>query len=278
MSYQADVFEVLICSPSDVEAERALVRNTLHEWNDVNSTTRNQVLLPLAWETHTYPDMGRPPQEVIDEQIVQRGDLLIGVFWTRIGTPTEEYASGSVEEIEKYIDAGKPVMLFFSSMPVVSGSVDQEQFDELQAFRESCEKRGLLETYDSLDAFRRKLGAKLQLMTNRCDLFGSREATEAPTLPGLDDPQLPNLTREAQVLLVEAANDKNGVIIHVESFSGMQVSTNNRQFVDQADARSRATWGGAIDELEAYELAERTSDSISRITRKGYERADLLSR
>jgi len=208
--------------------------------------------------------------------ILPRGDLLIGVFWTRIGTATEDYASGSVEEIEKFIGAGKPVMLFFSAAPAAPESVDQEQIEELRAFRESCKERALFETYESHDEFRRKLNTKLQLLMNQDERFGGPVEAGSSAPPEWDEGATPTLSREAQALLTEAANDKNGIIIHVESLSGMQVSTNNRQFVEQADARSRAIWLGAIDELEAYGLAERTSEAISRITRTGYELADLL--
>src|SRR5438270_8352332 len=40
---------------------------------------------PLRWETHTAPEYGRRPQEVINRQIVDHCDFLVGVFWTRVG-------------------------------------------------------------------------------------------------------------------------------------------------------------------------------------------------
>jgi len=95
MSYKATVFKVMIASPSDVASERNLIREILHEWNVINSDMRKIVLLPIAWETHSSPEMGDRPQAIINKQL-KDCDLLVGVFWARIGTATGEYPSGTV--------------------------------------------------------------------------------------------------------------------------------------------------------------------------------------
>jgi len=88
MPYDSRTYRVLIASPSDVEDEREIAVRVIQEWNDLHSYNREIVLLPLRWETHAAPEYGVRPQEVINRQIVDNCDLLIGVFWTRIGTPT----------------------------------------------------------------------------------------------------------------------------------------------------------------------------------------------
>jgi Domain of unknown function (DUF4062) len=110
MTFQANVFRVLIASPSDVQAERELIVRVIQEWNDANAVERQVALLPVRWETHTTPELGRP-QEIINRQIVDSCDLLIGVFWTRIGSPTDEAESGTLEEIERVASQGKLVLL-----------------------------------------------------------------------------------------------------------------------------------------------------------------------
>jgi hypothetical protein len=103
MPYNANVFKVMIASQGDVAGERTVIREVLAEWNVIHSDTRKVVLLPIGWETHTSPEMGERPQAIINKQILKDCDLLVGVFWTRIGTATGDYASGTVEEIEKHI-------------------------------------------------------------------------------------------------------------------------------------------------------------------------------
>jgi hypothetical protein len=36
------------------------------------------------------------------------------MFWTKLGTATGVAASGTVEEIDRFVAAGKPAMLYFS--------------------------------------------------------------------------------------------------------------------------------------------------------------------
>src|SRR5579859_5410098 len=127
MSFEASVINVMIASPADVEQERTEIRAAIHAWNEVHAEERSLVLLPVGWETHCSPAMGDRPQEIINKQALERCDLLVGVFWTRIGTPTGKAQSGTVEEITSHMDKGKPTMLYFSQAPVRADSVDNEQ-------------------------------------------------------------------------------------------------------------------------------------------------------
>ena len=124
MSYLAQVYNVMIASPGDVQAERNIVREVIHEWNAIHSAQRQVVILPVSWESHSSPEMGARPQEIINKQVLDKCDLLVGVFWTRIGTESGAYVSGTVEEIERHLDAGKPAMLYFSGKPAYPDSID----------------------------------------------------------------------------------------------------------------------------------------------------------
>lgn len=157
MAYEATVNQVLIASPSDVVGERKLITDVIHYWNILNSLKATTVLIPVSWETHSYPEFGDRPQAIINKQIVEDSDILIGAFWTRIGTHTGVAESGTVEEIEAFIEAGKPVLLYFSSAPVAPESIEREQYDRLIEFRQKCEKAGLIGRYGSLGELREKL-------------------------------------------------------------------------------------------------------------------------
>ena len=150
MSYNSIVYNVMIASPGDVASERSIIRDVVYEWNAVNSNSRKIVLLPIGWESHSSPEMGSSPQAIINNQILDKCDLLIGVFWTRIGTATDEYVSGTVEEIERHIESGRPAMLYFSSQPVALDTVDLEQISKLKVFKDNCRSKGLCESYDIL--------------------------------------------------------------------------------------------------------------------------------
>lgn len=277
MSYRATVFNVMIASPGDVAAERAAVREVVNEWNVVNAERRRTVLLSVGWETHSAPAMGKKPQEVINEQILGRCDLLVGIFWTRVGTETDEYASGTVEEIERHVAAGKPTMLYFSSAPVHPDSIDAKQYDRLKKFRESCQSRGLYETFDSLGAFREKFSRQLQLKLNDDNYFAAAESV-ADALP-VQLPQAPNLSKEAQTLLKEASQDPAGDIMRLSYLGGAAIQTHGKNFVEEGSPRSLAIWDGAIEELEEHGLVEAYNYKREgfRVTRRGYEVADTIT-
>lgn len=276
MSFDAVVYNVMIASPSDVANERDIVRDVIAEWNAIHAAGRRVVLLPLGWETHSSPAMGTSPQEIINQQILGSADLLVGVFWTRIGTATSSYASGTVEEIEEHIKAKKPVMLYFSGAPVHPDSVDPKQYGQLKEFRESLRPRGLFETFNSPDELRKKFNRQLQLKLNQDAYFVVQQATVAAVIGGA----LPDrFSREALILLKNVSQDRHGTIQRLTNLGGTSISSNGQTFVEYGDFRGLATWEAALRELEEAMLLEATDygREMFRATRRGYEMADRIT-
>ncbi len=157
MARQVTVYGILIASPADVVKERQAIPEVIHSWNAVNSRRYGVMLEPVLWETHASPEMGDRPQSIINRQLFKDCDILIGTFWTRLGTHTGKAESGTVEEIEEFRKVGKPVLLYFSSVPVVPDSVDAEQYKRLRDFKEKCRGEGIVFDYDSIGDLREKL-------------------------------------------------------------------------------------------------------------------------
>jgi hypothetical protein len=278
MSYVAKTFNVMIASPGDVASERSIIRDVVYEWNAVHSSTRKIVLLPIGWESHSSPEMGASPQAIINNQILDKCDLMVGVFWTRIGTATDEYASGTVEEIERHIEAGKPAMLYFSSQPVVMDTVDLEQVAKLKAFKESCRGKGLYESYDSHSDFKTKFYRHLQLKVNEHPLFKSG-APEAESAISESKTELPSLTREARILLKEASMDAHGSILYVRYIDGTDIQTNGKNVIPSSERREVAKWEQALQELVNLELvvARGHKGEIFEVSNLGYQIADMIA-
>jgi hypothetical protein len=138
VGFRANVLKLMIASPGDVTQERAIVTEEIHRWNDANSSARQLILLPVKWETHSTPQLGEHPQSIINRQLLDEADIVIGIFGTRVGTPTQEYISGTVEEIKKHVAAGKTAKIYFSDIPVAPSTVDAGQYALVQEFREEC--------------------------------------------------------------------------------------------------------------------------------------------
>ena len=275
MPYNATAINVMIASPSDVSVERNIIRSTVHEWNAVHSRERGLVLTPIGWESHSFPEIGRP-QAVINRQILEQSDLLIAVFWTRLGSPTGEAESGTVEEIEKHIGLGRPAMIYFSNAPVRPDSVDDKQYGALRKFRTEFEKRGLIEVYGSTDEFRLKLSR--QLAQTVIKSFGKLFSNENDVSAATPVVKPPHLSEAGRQLLSEIAQDRNGVLMMVATLGGLIVQTNGKQLATAGDPRSEAKWKSAAKELASLELIENqgSKGEIFRLTDRGYAAADEL--
>jgi len=179
MAYAARVIQILIASPGDVQKEREIISEVIYEWNYVNSRDRSIVLLPIRWETHASPEMGSAPQAVINKQIVDYCDMAVAVFWTRLGTPTDEAESGTAEEITRLGNAEKPVMLYFSQAEVALHTVDLEEYQRLTAFKKQTYPKGLIENYSSTAEFRDKLGRQLAIQIGNLIAADSQKRSES---------------------------------------------------------------------------------------------------
>ena len=269
----------MIASPSDVPSERNIVREVVYEWNAVNSQLRRIVLLPVGWETHSSPEMGSRAQEILNEQILNKCDLLVGIFWTRIGTETGEYISGTVEEIEKHVASGKPAMLYFYGQPVEEGSVDKDQYSKLKEFRESCQKKGLYATYDSHFDFKEKFYHHLQIKVNEHTMFTEAgEPNDVKTEIVRSDTRIPHLSDEAKILLKEASMDNHGTILHVRYLGGTDIQTNGKNLITKQDRKHVAKWEAALKELLNANLivARGHKGEIFEVSDKGYQIADMI--
>ena len=129
---------------------------------DVSSTIIEDVYSSW-WETHTAPEYNVRPQEAINRRIVDDSDLVVGIFWTKLGTPTGEADSGTLEEIERVAKAGKPAMLYFSHAPIDPDKIDLKQMERLKGFKERISANALIEKYSSSLDFRDKFARQIEL-------------------------------------------------------------------------------------------------------------------
>jgi hypothetical protein len=166
LAFSANVLQILVASPGDVGDERDVIPEVINEWNAVSARQTNSILMPVKWETHSAPLLGNRPQAVINQQLVTECDLLVGVFWTRIGTHTGVSVSGTAEEIEQFVDKNKPVMLYFSQMPVDPDKIEVDQFSTLRLFKEKMRLKGLTESYSGIPDFRQKFSRQLGINLN----------------------------------------------------------------------------------------------------------------
>ena len=276
MTFDATCITLMIASPGDVVLERVIARDIAYEWNAIHSRTRSQVLIPVGWETHSIPAMSDRPQALINDQVLKDADILVAVFWTRLGSSTGKAVSGTVEEIEEHISTGRPVLIYFSRTPVTLDSVDAQQYASLTNFRESPKSRGLYQDFDDASDFQAKFSRHLSKTINKdfrvagihLDDIGKTLVKKSPTA----------LSPEAAQILKVASKDPSGRIMVLRLRAGLMIQTNGVSFTKQGDPRSEALWLGAISELEiqVYVEARGQKREVFAVTSLGYQVADGL--
>ncbi|MCM3572514.1 DUF4062 domain-containing protein [Mesobacillus subterraneus] len=148
MSFNATVLRVFIASPSDVAEERDEIERAIFHWNTRFAEDTKTVLLPSRWESGVSPTYkGSDTQEIINEQLVNNCDILVGVFWSKLGTPTKKHSSGTLEEINIFVENGKEVMLYFVNKDLPMDT-DFEEFARVKQFKREYSEKGIYATYE----------------------------------------------------------------------------------------------------------------------------------
>lgn len=131
MPKEVKIYGVFIASPSDAENERELVKKVVNNWNAEHFETdfRYEAIL---WESHAKRNAGRG-QDLINEDLVDKSDLMIAIFKNRLGTPTGDFRSATLEEIDRFQKAGKPVCILFSN----ETADNTKEYIELQTWKQN---------------------------------------------------------------------------------------------------------------------------------------------
>ena len=286
MAYQAIVLPVMIASPGDVFEEREIVREVIHSWNYIHSLKNRAILIPVGWETHASPELGTRAQELINSRILKECDLLVGVFWTRLGTPTGKAESGTVEEIEEHINAGKPAMIYFSSKPAAPESIDPEQYKTLQSFKARCSQLGLVEQFDNIIEFKEKVTRHLQICINNNPYIQSllpdsarlgNDLQEQDSPPTVLRQRTHQMSKEATILLKAASKEPQGTILKVAVLGGRYIQAGKNTY-GGAGGREGAKWEHGLNELLRLNLvvARGYKDEVFELTHEGWALADTL--
>ncbi len=152
-------YDLLISCPGDIKEELEVINRTVQKFNDQFSDTLGISIRTRHWSKNSYPQSGGKPQALLNEQFVKKCDAAVALFWTRFGTPTDEYGSGTEEEIEIMLDAGKQVFLYFSDKPIPPSETDWEGYQKVQAFKQKY--NGIYFSYCTAEDFESSFYAHL---------------------------------------------------------------------------------------------------------------------
>lgn len=191
MPQTISLYKLFLASPSDVKAERKIVENVIDEFNNLYTAKLNAKIELCSWEKSTYPSIGEYSQAVINSQIGQEYDIFLGILWTRFGSKTLNYDSGTEEEfycaLERTKKADKVhIMMYFNIEGLPLDSLDIEQFSKVRAFRNKIEEYGCYYfTYVGSEAFKNDLRSHLYKVIENWDVIkmSSIDSPNSTTLP-----------------------------------------------------------------------------------------------
>jgi hypothetical protein len=159
------LFRVLLAAPSDVTEEHALVAEAINDWNVQHGDGDGARAELMNWRTHAHPETGRRPQALINRQFADRADIVLAIFWRRLGSPTGKASSGTVEEIERAQRRGKKVMVYFSQRPGTEKEPpDSRERARMERFRQRLGRNALYGTYGDVQEFEAAVRKDLALV------------------------------------------------------------------------------------------------------------------
>lgn len=255
MAYQATILNVMIASPSDVAEERQLVRDAIYEWNAIHSKRFKVMLNPIGWENNIAPQMGSHPQEIINKSILNDSDILIGIFWTRLGSPTGEYASGTVEEISKHCNTNKLASVYISKKPYPE-DINLEQLQFLRNQTQIWLNEGLLDFYDNHSTFKQKIKDHLSLHIQHNEYIQAilNELNSNVTSIPASTKQTIKPSDEMVQILLSAGNAESD--IHFRRYLGGQSLSAGDLEPNLNKPRELAKWENALNDLKNLGLIQ----------------------
>ncbi|MCL2670727.1 MAG: DUF4062 domain-containing protein [Clostridiales bacterium] len=157
MATTKTLFRVLLSSPSDLNPERAIVRKIVEEINDVHKFNQFGLQL-ISWEKDIAPTLTMSSgQNTIDSVFkYDESDLIIGMFYKKLGTPVLGSKSGTVHEIEKAIESYQKrklpeIKLYFKKVSLTldeTSKQERENYEGIEEIRREYMELGIVQPFD----------------------------------------------------------------------------------------------------------------------------------
>ncbi len=177
-----------MASPNDTSEERQIYTEVVESINRSRGESDSFHLEPIKWESYAYPEAGDPQGTI--NRLLEDAELVIILFWNKIGAPTKNFPSGTMEEFsiayEKFTKTGKPsIKIYFRKPSAPKSKSDAEEHKKLFDFKESIRDLALYKDYESPENFRTLLyehiGGWLSKRIDRNAKLEDRRALSEPS-------------------------------------------------------------------------------------------------
>lgn len=278
--FTAKVYRIMIGCPSDVKEEVIIAKEIIRCWSETNADLYKIVLLPMHWSTNSFPEMGKHPQKALDRQLVDKSDLLVCIFASKIGTATDTTESGSIEEIEEHVKHNKPVMLYFRKNIDIS-TTSTENLSKLMDFKQRMKDKTLWWEYGDEHEFREVFNRHLQEFLNDGWMKDSFAAFISEDSISQSSPNIIFTSKELEMFYKWVnSNDPMYMIVRDRTGLNIMMGLNNgyhfnrgKEESELKDFMQRLLNIGYVQ----IKRIDKDNNPIYEITKKGYDFANTLS-
>lgn len=268
--FTANVYKIMIGCPGDIQNEVNTAKAVINRWTNVHAEQNGTVLIPINWNTNSYPEHGTHPQKIINKQLTTKSDMLIGIFGGKIGSPTDTAQSGTIEEIEEHIKAEKPVMLFFRQLNDTS-LISPEDISMLEAFKQSIKNRCLYREYRDANIFEK-------VFTDALDLFlANNWLMDKPSL--VQEEKMIQFSKDEIVVMQKWVASDNNTAFILGVLGGKIFVLGDSQYSVES-GREEAEWNDFFERLETagfikYVRTNNQGSPVYDLQKLAYEKFDL---
>lgn len=249
-------YDLLISCPGDVSKYVDVVRECIESFNITIGRLNSAEIVGQHWSTSSFSQSGDRPQEILNKQFVRDCDAAVAIFWTRFGTPTDKYGSGTEEEIEEMRLAGKQVFTYFVTESVDLNKVDLEQYKKVQDFKakyEGEEKYGTYFTVGNVEELR-KLFSNHLTMYFLPIIMGEKEVTTIPAKKSKLNIQDYNSTEEGCA-----------AILHSDYLNGKFVTKMETDIVQKIEKAKSIVLPSRVEEVNCEEKATEIEEKNDKV-------------
>lgn len=150
MAEQVTLFRVFLSSSEELSEDREAAASAIKRWNIATGKMLGFRLEDVTWKSHSTPEVGRPPQAIINERLLDSSDIVIGLIWTCLRIGTEE-------ELRRSIDRGKPVLIYFCDRPIAPSRLNSEAVRKVGRFKDQLADKCLYGTYSDFNDLQQQL-------------------------------------------------------------------------------------------------------------------------
>ena len=124
MAQNVTLYNLLISCPGDVKDEVAIIESAVEEFNELYAEPLGITIKTRHWGKSSYAQSGGKPQALLNEQFVNKCDAAVAIMWTKFGSPTDDYSSGTETIFYKGIMSSEKVLDFPVDCNTLTGSVN----------------------------------------------------------------------------------------------------------------------------------------------------------